>query len=142
MQTSLEKTYFNDLQEEYLEYLDHEGIDYLDVTEADQGHTFFNIKPQFVLSSEEMAKELGYESFGDYCKQHVIEINSDDAVTTVQRQFGRFTISYDGKDMFVNDAQDNQHAIFYTQLSPDLVELMCTGLVETIKTYNKTKESV
>lgn len=139
MQTPIHNTYFNDLQEEYFDNLDHQGIDYLDVTEGDQGHKFYNVKVKYLLSADEMAKELGFNSFLEYAESRHIEIKSDNDTTTVQRQFGRFIVSYDGKDMFINDAQDDQHVVFSSDLSPELIETMCTALIETIKTYNKVK---
>lgn len=140
MQTTKEQ--FRDLQDEYFDHLDSQGIEYLNYDQADQGHIFTSIKQEYQLSAEAMSAELGYDSLDQYLLQRHFDLQANTTKISVEQTFGRFIVTYDGKDISVNDAQDSQSVVFSSDLAQDDVELLCTGLIETMKKYNAVKGGV
>lgn len=65
---TLAELYFDSLEENGVQFFDYEEVGFFD-----NRCTFIVIKPEFQLSHDEMAVELGFVNFQDFAKTYVFE---------------------------------------------------------------------
>lgn len=60
----------------------------------------------------------------------------------VEQTYGKYAIRYNGEDIYVHDMNDGQSIVFSSSERPETIEVMLTGIIETIKTFQKALSAV